>query len=33
MTEGSIVRVKLPPEWAYGSKGSSDGIIPPNATL
>jgi FKBP-type peptidyl-prolyl cis-trans isomerase FkpA len=33
MRVGGLRRVVIPPDLAYGSTGSQDGSIPPNATL
>ena len=33
MKAGGLRRVVMPPDLAYGSSGSPDGVIPPNATL
>ena len=31
--EGGEIELEIPPELGYGSKGTPDGPIPPNATL
>ena len=33
MKAGGLRRVVMPPDLVYGSTGSQDGVIPPNATL
>ncbi|KAE9965454.1 hypothetical protein EG328_009648 [Venturia inaequalis] len=33
MCPGEIRSLKIAPEFAYGTKGTSDGAIPPNSTL
>lgn len=33
MCPGETRNLKIAPEFAYGAKGTSDGVIPPNSTL
>ena len=33
MKEGGLRKIKIPPRLAYGSKGSGDNVIPPNAYI